>query len=98
MTNEERINAATHAIQTGVKMTLELDIEQGKDMPHLLKHIRTGVDANFATALGLAELLIHKGVFTLDEYTLFVAKAYEEEVKRYEAALSARMGANVKLA
>lgn len=98
MTNNElRITTATHAIQTGVKMTLDIDIAAGKDIPHLLKHIRTGIDANFATGLGLAELLISKGVFTLEEYLEFVAEAYEKEVARYEAELSKRMGANVKL-
>lgn len=97
LTNEERIAAATHAIQTGCKFTIELDMQEGHDLPWILKHHRTGIDSSFATSLGLAELLIAKGVFTREEYTAYCADAYEKEVKRYETVLSTRLGTAVTL-
>lgn len=79
---------AAHRVQTA--------IEFSKDKSFLEpKHLRVGIDMRAADAKGLAELLIAKGVFTLEEYVDAVTKAAQEEAEEYRRRLAAQYGAPV---
>ncbi len=87
-----RYLAAAHAVQSGIVLDLEQRPESGSP-----KHLRVGNDMRAADAAGLAKLLIAKGVFTEAEYYAAMAEAAEQEQARWEATLSARHGARIKL-
>lgn len=48
------------------------------------KHMRVGVDLSKSDTMGLASLLIDKGVFTLEEYTEYVRLAANQELAMEE--------------
>jgi hypothetical protein len=78
-------------MQSGVAMDMETDPDgsKGATTP---KHLRVGINSAMVTDQGLANLLIAKGVFTLDEYTEAMASAMEAEAARFEELLTARFG------
>jgi hypothetical protein len=79
----------SHRMQAGVEYTAD----KSDQTPKML---RVGVNAAMADQSGLANLLIAKGVFTLDEYERAMADGMEAEANRYEAALQAS-GKPIKL-
>lgn len=92
----ERYIAAAHAMQSGVKADIETDARtQGCTRP---KDIRVGINSALVDSAALAELLINKGIITLEEYQDVLAVAMEREAKRYEELLSTRLGTKVTLA
>lgn len=93
MTNTERYITACHAMQTGVAMVMRYGLSQD----HTLKHLRTGVNSSMVEHGALLELMVDKGIITLDEYEKYLADAMEREVKLYEEQLSAHLGKPVKL-
>lgn len=97
MENEQearmRYEAALHAMQSGVRM--EMNLRTGPTEP---KHLRTGINAAQSDQSGLATLLIQKGVFTREEYATAMADAMELEKQRYEEHLSQLLGRKVSLA
>ena len=59
------------------------------------KHLRVGVDSSMISHLGLAKLLIAKGIFTLQEYEEAMADAAEEELMNWENQASQASGFKV---
>lgn len=60
------------------------------------KQMRTGIDMTKADMGGLANLLIKKGVFTLEEYLTHIADQAEIEADAYEDELSVKHGINIE--
>jgi hypothetical protein len=89
----ERYTAALHGVQSGIATM----IGAGDDLA-TPKHLRVGVDARASDAMGLAKLLMAKGVFTEVEYHVAIADAMEAEKARLEAVLSERYGTKITLA
>jgi hypothetical protein len=87
MSDAERYEAACHAMQTGVKMEMEL----GMNNAHEPKHLRVGVNSALVDNSSLVQLLIAKGVITSDEFVRALADGMEAEVQRYEQRLSERL-------
>lgn len=83
---------AVHAIQSGVKLDMELG---GRDTEP--KHLRVGVNVAMSDHAGLARLLIEKGIITHDEYVTAITDEINREVKRYEDRLSKKAGGKVTL-
>lgn len=76
--------AAAHGVQSAIKYEMGHDAHvNGRPMLDNIKHLRVGIDCRAADALGLAELLIAKGVFTKDEYVEYMRLAMNEELARY---------------
>ena len=101
----DRYAALAHALQTGVAHTIELDekdVKSGKiswtQPGHSQKMLRTGVNMAMIETGAIVRILIEKDVFTLEEYQAHLARMMEEEIARYEADLSQRMGVKVSLA
>lgn len=82
-----------HAIQSGIAHKIELDKKFATP-----KDLRVGVDMRAVDHGGLVELLIQKGIFTDVEYMEALVKAGEREKLRWEAEISALLGAKVTLA
>lgn len=84
-----RYLAAAHAIQSAIAYIIGIEDQRGT--PHDQrasgpKHLRVGVDTLKAEQAALANLLIAKGIFTLDEYREAITIAVEEEATRYAAS------------
>lgn len=88
-----RYLAAMHAMQSGVAMEME-DPSIRSTSP---KHLRVGVNSALVGDAALAQLLIAKGVFTLDEYLEALAVEAEAEAERFRQRLSAKLGVEVHL-
>lgn len=86
---DQRYYAAAHRIQTAVAFNPDLT-------PCQPKHMRVGIDMSKSDQAGLAQLLIDKGVFTLEEYHEAVATSAEQEAESREHDLSARYGINLR--
>jgi hypothetical protein len=91
-TPQERYLTATHAMQSGVALEIEMGSRQAEP-----KHLRVGVNSAMVDSSALAELLIAKGVITEDEYSEAIAAGMEREAKAYEHRLSGKLGTNVTL-
>jgi hypothetical protein len=86
---------ALHAMQTGVKIELQTKgMQQSGCSP---EQLRVGNNSAAISHAALAQLLIEKGLFTLDEYMAALTKAANDEVERYESILSAETGKLIKL-
>lgn len=92
MTHSVRYRELVHAVQSGVAFDQAKDSEDGSP-----KHLRTGINIVFVEHAALVKLLIAKGVITAEEYDAAVIRGLEEEVARYEAILTQKLGAPVKL-
>lgn len=92
MNDQQRYLAAAHAMQTGVKMQMELD--PGPTTP---KHLRAGVNSSLVNQGALVKLLVDKGIITDEEYLKAMADMMELEVKHYEVWLSELYGRTVTL-
>lgn len=86
----DRYRAASHAMQSGVAMQIQLDGEHGAGSSP--KYLRTGVNAALVDNGALAALLIQKGLITADELAAALADGMEAEVQRFERLLSERLG------
>lgn len=84
-----RYQRAAHAMQTGVKMLMEIEGPSRETSP---KHLRVGVNSALSDMGALARLLIQKGVISAAEYELTVMLGMEMEVRSYEAKISALTG------
>ena len=69
----------------GVQAAIAFDIGRGSTAS-TPKHLRVGVDMSKADMLGLAMLLISKGVITEEEYIEHMRLAANEELAMREAA------------
>ncbi len=70
---------AAHGVQTAIAF----DIGQGRKATEP-KHMRVGIDLSKADMLGLAVLLIDKGIITSEEYIEAVRLSANEEVAMRE--------------
>lgn len=68
---------ALHGVQSALKLEMTATTDLKRVQP---KHMRVGIDMSKADARGLAELLIDKGIFTLDEYREYMRLAANEEL------------------
>jgi hypothetical protein len=84
---------ASHAMQAGVGMKLEL----GHSMDCEPKHLRVGINNALVDHAALVGLLIKKGFITELEYAETIALAMELERSRHEADLTKIIGQPVKL-
>ncbi len=91
-----RYEADMHAVQSGVKMEIEMLGEAAAAAD--AKHLRTGVNAAMIDAGSLGALLIKKGLITELEYRESLALMTAQEKERYEERLTAKLGAKVTLA
>lgn len=84
--DRQRYLDAAHAVQSGIAMMEHLN-------PTLFspKHARVGIDTSKVEHAGLVTLLISKGLFTKAEYYAAMADAMEEEQRRSEAELGAKL-------
>lgn len=89
---EARYTAASHAMQSGVAQSMEID--PASTTP---KHLRVGVNSAHVSDSALVELLIDKGIFTREEFYTALADAMENEVASYEGELSMHYGTQVRL-
>jgi hypothetical protein len=87
-----RYNAALHAVQTGVRMLIELG-----DTLATPKHLRTGIDSAHVSDAAVVRLLIAKGIITEHEHLEALTVAMEEERKSYEDRLTEKIGKKVTL-
>lgn len=92
MTPQQRYTAAAHAMQSGVKMEMELGSRDTEP-----KHLRVGVNSALAASGALADLLIRRGVITEEEYAEAIAAGMEREQAAYEQRLTSRLGTKVTL-
>jgi hypothetical protein len=101
---QERYAVAAHAMQSGVKATMQMENAAGLDAPdsifesaHSPKHLRVGVNSMMVDSSALALLLIEKGVITKLEYAKAIAEGMENEVKCYEESLTHYYGRKITL-
>jgi hypothetical protein len=92
MTDNERYQAACHAMQSGVAMKMNFN---GKETEP--KHLRVGINASMSDSAALVYLLISKGVFTLEEYQKAIADQMEAEVDSYQKEINSHLGAGSKV-
>jgi hypothetical protein len=89
---DARYRAALHAVQSGIKMKMQLGWDGASP-----KHLRVGVDSAMVNDWALTELLIRKGLITRLEYFELLAEGAENEKQRLEEELSNRLGKTVTL-
>ena len=106
-----KIEAAQHAMQSGVAMENNLDIEEAIKQPSAPgakdalyqwhekdhKHLRVGVNTALVELGALTRILIDKGILTQEEREAMMLQGMREEVARYEQILSTRLGSKVNL-
>ena len=87
--------AAGHGIQSALRYDMTQrgipDDEQDATLKYI-KHLRVGVDMRASDAFGLVELLISKGVITLEEYIEHMRLAANHELARYERHMRDQYG------
>ena len=81
---------AAHGVQSAIKY--ELENSTGRDTLDQIKHLRVGIDCRAADMLGLAMLLMQKGVFTQAEYLEHMRLAMNAELARYEEHVRKKFG------
>ncbi len=88
---QARYDAAMHGVLSAIALDITRTFEQVRDgslmrvdcdhpLGKYLKMMRVGLDGTLASQGGLTDLLIKKGVFTLDEYQLAMTVAAESEL------------------
>lgn len=81
---------AVHAVQSGVLQMQHVEAQQGKGENESStggKHLRTGLNLAMCDHAALVGLLIHKGLFTQEEYIEAIRIAAIDEVETYENKL-----------
>ena len=78
---------AAHGVQTAIAY----DMQSGRSRVTEPKQLRVGVDMSKADQLGLAQLLIDKGVFTPEEYEEYVRLAANHELAEREEAIQGEL-------
>lgn len=70
---------AAHGVQSAVAL------KEARNDPILTpKHMRVGIDLSKSDQAGLAQLLMDKGLITLEEYLEYVRLAANDELSREE--------------
>lgn len=86
--DQDRYMKACHAMQTGVKMEMELHMNDA----HSPKHLRVGVNSAMVETSVLVKIMIDKGIITLDEWDKELADGMEAEVELYTKRISDAIG------
>lgn len=94
---QQRYLDAMHAMQTGVKMLLQVDPGDGDTGETSPKHLRVGVNSALASISATAKLLMDKGFITELEYFTALADFTEADVRSYEQRLTQYFERPVKL-
>lgn len=89
---QDKYRQLCHAMQTGVAYSMEKNPSDTTP-----KHLRVGINSAMAEHAALVDLLITKGVITLDEYYDYLIKFMEREVDMYQSELETRYGAKITL-
>lgn len=85
---------AAHKVQTAIATLMNISIYKAVEP----KHLRVGIDTQKADQGSLARLLIHKGIFTEEEYLEAIANGMEAEADSYEQEVREKYGnPNIKL-
>lgn len=89
MTDQDnrRYHDAAHAMQTGVKTIVHYEPSETTNAS-----LRVGVNSAHVSMAALTQLLLEKGLFTMDEYAAANAKAMEAEAEAYRVRLAAHLG------
>lgn len=86
--------ALTHAIQTGVALTIEAGGNETTP-----KHLRVATNVAMCEAAAIVKILVFKGIIKdINEYLVVLNGVLEAEKSRYEYELSTRLCQPVKLA
>lgn len=82
MSADDRVRyaQALHGVQTAIAF----EQASGRSTVDSHKHLRVGIDSAHISTGALVELLIEKGVITLDEYEGKVASFAERELVSYQ--------------
>lgn len=88
-----QIHELSHAVQSGVAVTMELE-PKGDTTP---KHLRTGINCAMVNHAALVALLIDEGLINREDYFESLVKYTEREVKLYEESLSQKLKKVIKL-
>lgn len=108
---QQRYMAAMHGVQTGIEYRRQYDrkfVEEKyllvgivsnevTDAAHAELLIRAKITERQIEHAALAQLLIDKGIFTLEEYTAALVKFAEEEQASYTRELSQHYGTKITL-
>lgn len=78
--DKARYMQAMHGVQSAI--ALEQQLGAGHIDSH--KHLRVGIDSGHISTGALVELLIDKGLLTLDEYEAKLASFAERELMSYQ--------------
>jgi len=81
-----------HAMQSGVAMKMHIDPSETTP-----KHLRVGVNSAMCDSSALANLLIEKGLITVEEYDAAITAEMGREVERYETWLTEHFGKKITL-
>lgn len=89
----DKYMALVHAVQTGVKICIESNINNN----HTPKHLRVGINSALVDQSAVASLLIKKGVFTQEEHMEALVEAWQEEKDRYTEEVSTYFNRPIEL-
>jgi hypothetical protein len=90
---DAHITALAHAMQAGVALVMQLGLSNEAEP----KHLRVGVNMAMVEHCALIEVLINKGICSLEQIKAANITALEREVDAYEKQLSDHYGREVKL-
>lgn len=85
---------AAHGVQTAIKHRMDTEDRSSHDFVSQ-KHLRTGIDMSKADMLGLAYLLIKRGVITQEEYVEAMRLAANHELNMHETEARQRTGITI---
>jgi hypothetical protein len=81
-----------HMMQAGVAMEMEKGLREVEP-----KHLRVGINTSMCDHAALVRLLVAKDILTNEEYAEALRDSMREEVARYEARLTRKMGMPIRL-
>lgn len=87
-----------HTIQAGVAQEIALDFPfLDDDMRKVVKDLRTGLNLAMVDQGVLVNFLADKGIIDKTEYHKALIEGLKDEIQRYEARLSERLGSKINL-
>ena len=69
-------------------------VQEASDSP---KHLRVGVNSAMVDHAALVNLLVDKGIITVEDYWHSIVEQMQAEVTRYEQLISSKLGRSIKL-
>lgn len=89
---QDKYRQLCHAMQTGVAYSMEKNPSDTTP-----KNLRVGVNSAMVENAALVNLLIAKGIITLDEFYDYLIKFMEQEVDIYQSELETLYGTKITL-